>query len=67
MITEDKIEEVNRVLRGLDSAACDETVLRHEGTKGKNRLLIGSGEDCQIVLFGNNYRRLITYDDCRYD
>ena len=33
-----------------------------EVVEPRNRILVGSGEDCQYVMFGQNYKR-VTEDD----
>lgn len=52
VLNEDSYDEVNCILREI---AYDDGVNYNSASK---RILIGSGEDCQIVLFGGNYKEL---------
>lgn len=49
-----KLEEVNAILRQI---AYDDGI-SYERIEPVKKILIGSGEDCQVVLFGELYKNV---------
>ena len=50
-LNEDNYDEINQVLRDIAAAGPVQVAM-------SRRFHVGSGEDCQIVMFGSNYKRI---------